>query len=243
MSWTNVVRQALARLRYPTVDSNGNLSGNIVVRRTDTATLLGLTSASVGEIATANDSDMLVVYEDDGSGNPVGVPFSRTGNLVTAYATLDAVSLAAAGSNLPLAATGSKGSIAGLIDAANDVLDFANTGLMRGDSSEVVAITAEISILGISFDVGATLTFKLQISADGSAWTDATGYGASGTLVASGSGAVSGILQLNGISQGTVANAVQYMRVYVTHDSTVDGSIFDAGNNYALLQLKSFKGY
>ena len=64
-------------------DENGNVLANVVLRKGTLASLLTISDAGDGEIATATDVDSLVVYHGSPS---VGIPYSRNGVVARANA-------------------------------------------------------------------------------------------------------------------------------------------------------------
>lgn len=81
MSWTHTVRKALKKLRYPSVDSGGNLLAQVTPRTGTLASLLAVSNAGDGEVATATDVDAQVVYKGDPS---VGIPYFKSSQLWSA---------------------------------------------------------------------------------------------------------------------------------------------------------------
>lgn len=153
------------------LDANGNAIANVALRKDTLANLLLVADAGDGEIAIASDADVMVRY----LGSPsVATIFGRSTQTGFLYAN-GAVTLAASGSDVKLALSGTSGGSAGSNAAVIALLDATN--------SWVTCPAASIcSHLELSVDVpipqagGTVRSVALQndtsAGGDGSTWGD-----------------------------------------------------------------------
>ena len=97
MSMVHIVRRALAKLRYPAIDANGNLHAQITPRTGTLAELLTVADAGNGELATATDSEMQVMYQGLWK-----MPFTRGPSVVVGANLDDSVTSIAAATWIPV---------------------------------------------------------------------------------------------------------------------------------------------
>ena len=165
MSFTHTVRKALARLRYPDVDANGNLVASVSPRRDTLANLLNVADGGDGELALATDEDTYVVYSAAGTPD-----FTFYPNKELTARSKAGVTLLAAGTtiNFPLASVPVFDPY-GLIDNANDILLFPS----RFQSYQTMEFGIEIQLHCIVALGSVAPTFNVQ-AYDGSTWSNVT---------------------------------------------------------------------
>ena len=120
MSFVHSVRKALAKLRYPTVDANGNLNANVNLRTGTLAQLLAVTNAGIGEMAVPTDVKGTVVYNADITNPTQSRGFFMPMGGYNSYAgCVMATGAVTSGTAVGISGVGTE-SRAGLVDTANN---------------------------------------------------------------------------------------------------------------------------
>lgn len=208
MSFVHTVRRALAKLRYPTVDADGNLIANVEPRTGTLADLLLVGDSGEGEIAVATDADVQVLYR---AGVPYKMPMHGHSLIAAATSTF---SIVAAATEVFVAVDNALIDVpTGVVDSANDRVNVPAS--LRDGASHLINATLKGTLAG----AGVTWTLKLR-TYDGSTWTvgellDVITVPASGSIPISRNYAISLVLD----------SSKQAFSISVSHDSGVSQNI------------------
>lgn len=221
MSFTHAVRRALTKLRYPKVDSSGNLLTNGVVPRTGTLTeLLAETGTGEGEIAVATDVDAMVRY--------VGGTPSIYGGLrhTTILQTFDSVPIANSGDKVGVSSSTQSINSLGLVDFTNDQIDILSELTSGG---VLFRCRPHIVTLAALTDADTTLTLALK-RWTGSAYADLNdleGNPMEWTVTTDGTGLYSALQEEKvAVNSAVVGEHLAWFCTYDTGNCMLNGARF-----------------
>lgn len=224
----NALRRALQKMRYPAVDSNGNLLASVTPRTGTLATLLSIANAGNGEVATATDVNAQVVYRGDPSVGKATFRYKRATYAIAALHNTTAIPTGVA-TPVDFAAAGHTDPDA-QVDATANVITLDSTII---HNSATLGFGLAVSGYIKPSAAGATY-LKLEFEADltgGGVWAP---LGDLGTIVIP---QVAAIVTPAPFSTPQFAMPALYVdkaiRMKITHDAGADRTF---GGSYVMLE-------
>lgn len=197
-----------AKMGFPYTDENGNLVTNGIIPRTGTlAELLAETGAGEGEVATASDVDVVVVYK---GGAPVVYPRNQA---LIANAQILATALTPAQARYPLSATVAGNDPFGMISGGNIVIP---TWL---PSSRVLVPRISVFFQSLAAFTDANTNIEIQLKRYNSSTEVWSSHGDAFVLTCDAAGLVKEYLTPR-IFSGITRGAFSQFGVFISHDQT-----------------------
>lgn len=195
-----------AKMGFPYTDENGNLVTNGIIPRTGTlAELLAETGAGEGEVATASDVDVVVVYK---GGVPVVYPRNQA---LSATASILGTLLTPAEAQYSLSITPTSSDPLGVISGGNFVIPT----WLPSNRVCVPRISGYFQSLAALTDANTNITIRLKRYNSG-VWTD---VGDPFVLTCDATGYVKEYLPPRAFNGLTRAIASQ-LGIFISHDQT-----------------------
>lgn len=170
MGMVHIIRRALKKLRYPDIDSSGNIIASVIPRTGTLAQLMTITDAGNGEVATATNVAAQVIYK--GTSPSVPKAYFKNGLDFIAMSPVDGFSLAGSNVDTVLSIGGARCSPGLLIDAGNNWVNMP-AHLQYATSLDYFLCSLEADINISSLDAGAIVSVKMQVyNSTTTAWVD-----------------------------------------------------------------------